>query len=102
MHDLKIYASMSDGSVMHYRDGDGNEIDAVLELPDGKWGAFEIKVGAHEIDDGAKSLLNMDTKIRNQDNGRPPEFLCVICGMTDAAYVREDGVYVLPPTVLGP
>jgi len=102
VHDLRVYAMMSEGKVMHYRDGDGNEIDAIVELPDGRWGAFEMKVGAHEIDEGAESLLKMDRKIRNQDNGRPSEFMCVICGMTNAAYVRDDGVYVLPPTVLGP
>lgn len=102
VHDLKVYARMSDGNVMHYRDGDGNEIDAVLELPNRRWGAFEIKTGAHEIEEGAKSLLGMDAKIRGQENGRPPVFMCVICGMTNAAYVRDDGVYVIPPTVLGP
>ena len=102
VHDLKTYAMLFDGNVMHYRDGDGNEIDAVVELPNGEWGAFEIKTGAHEIDEGAISLLKMDRKIRNQDNGRPPRFMCVICGMTNAAYVRDDGVYVVPPTVLRP
>lgn len=102
VHDLRAYAMMSEGKVMHYRDGEGNEIDAVVELPDGRWGAFEMKTGAHEIDEGAKSLLKMDGKIRNQENGRPPEFMCVLCGMTNAAYVRDDGIYVLPPTVLGP
>ena len=102
VHDLKVYAMMFDGKVMHYRDGEGHEIDAVLELPNGKWGAFEMKTGAHEIDEGAKSLLDMNRKIRNQENGRPPEFMCVICGMTNAAYLRDDGVYVVPPTVLGP
>lgn len=102
VHDLKVYATMHGGKVMHYRDGDGNEIDAVVEMPDGRWGAFEIKTGAHEIDAGAESLLKIDRKIRNQENGRPPEFLCVICGMTNAVYLREDGVYVIPPTVLGP
>ena len=102
VHDLKVYAAMYGGKVMHYRDGDGNEIDAVVEMPDGRWGAFEVKTGAHEIDVGAESLLKIDRKIRNQENGRSPEFLCVICGMTNAVYLREDGVYVIPPTVLGP
>ncbi len=102
VHDLKVYAMMSDGKVLHYRDGDDNEIDAIVELPDERWGAFEIKTGAGEIEDGARSLLKMDRKIRNQENGRPPTFMCVICGMTDVAYRRDDGVYVIPPTVLGP
>ncbi|MDY5872587.1 MAG: DUF4143 domain-containing protein [Candidatus Methanomethylophilaceae archaeon] len=102
VHDLKVYTMILGGKVMHYRDGDGNEIDAVVELSDGRWGAFEIKIGAHEIDNGARSLLKIDRKIRNQEHGRPPEFMCVICGMTNAAYVRDDGIYVLPPTSLRP
>ena len=32
----------------------------------------------------------------------PPKVLCVICGMTNMAYKREDGVFVVPITVLGP
>lgn len=102
VHDLKAYATVFDGKVTHYLDGNGNEIDAVVEHPDGRWGAFEIKTGAHEIDDGADSLLRIDNIVRNQENGRPPAFLCVICGMTNAAYRRDDGVYVIPPTALGP
>ncbi len=102
VHDLRVYAGVNDGKIWHYRDGDGNEIDAIVELPDGRWGAFEVKTGAHEIDEGADSLLGMDKKIRSQENGRPPVFMCVICGMTEAAYRRPDGVYVIPPTVLGP
>lgn len=102
IHDLKVYAMMSDGKILHYRDGDGDEIDAVIELPDNRWGAFEIKTGAHEIDDGAKSLLKIKKKIEKQDGGRSPAFMCVICGMTNAAYRRDDGIYVVPPTALGP
>ncbi len=44
----------------------------------------------------------MDSLIRNDPNGKPPEFLTVICGMSSAAYLREDGVYVVPITSLGP
>ncbi len=102
VHDLRAYAALFDGNVMHYRDGDGNEIDAVLELSNGRWGAFEMKTGAHEIDDGAESLLKINRKICGQANGRPPEFMCVVCAMTNAAYRRDDGVYVVPPTALGP
>ena len=32
----------------------------------------------------------------------PPKVLCVICGMTNMAYKRENGVYVVPITALGP
>ena len=100
--DLGIYAYVNGGKLLHYRDGKGREIDAVVEMPDGRWGAFEIKLGAGSIDDGAESLKRIDTMIRDDPNGRPPEFLAVICGMSSAAYMREDGVYVIPITSLGP
>ena len=63
VHDLKVYATMSEGKMMHYCDGDGNEIDAVVEMPDGRWGAFEVKTGAHEIDESAESLLNSNSRV---------------------------------------
>jgi len=100
--DLQVYAYVNGGKLYHYRDGKGREIDAVVELPDGRWGAFEIKLGADSIDEGADSLKKICSMIRDDPKGRPPEFLAVICGMSSAAYMREDGVYVLPITSLGP
>ena len=32
--------------------------------------------------------------------GTAPSVLCVICGMTNMAYTREDGVVVIPITAL--
>ena len=61
-----------------------------------------IEIGAGEIDDGAESLKTIESLIRDDPNGRLPEFLAVICGMASAAYQREDGVYVIPLTSLGP
>lgn len=46
-HDLKIYANRIDANLFHFRDEKGNEADAIVELPDGRWGAFEIKLGAN-------------------------------------------------------
>ena len=51
---------------------------------------------------GAESLKAMDNLIRNNPNGRSPEFMAVICGMSSVAYRREDGIYVMPITSLGP
>jgi len=100
--DLQIYAYVNGGKLNHYRDGKGREIDAVVEMPDGRWGAFEIKLGASKIDEGAENLKKISELIRNDPKGRPPEFLAVICGLSSAAYMREDGVYVIPITSLGP
>ncbi len=97
--DLQIYASALGGTLGHYRDGDGREIDAVVELPDGRWGAFEIKLTPAGIEDGAENLLRIRSYIEKK-GGRVPSVLCVICGTAEEAKLRADGVYVVPITRL--
>jgi predicted AAA+ superfamily ATPase len=99
-HDLEIYAEHLGGKLYHYRDNSNNEIDAVVELPDGRWGAFEIKLGFNQVDKAAKNLLRLKKKFESE--GRSPSVLCVICGMSVAAFKRPDGVFVVPITRLGP
>ncbi len=98
--DLKIYAESFGASLYHYQDYQNREIDAVIELPDGQWCAFEIKLGANQIDSAAESLLSIRKSIENDPKGKPPAVLCVLCGLTNAAYQRPDGVYVIPITAL--
>ncbi len=98
--DLKIYADCFDASVYHYQDYNGKEIDAVIELNDGNWAAFEIKLGANQIDAAAKSLISIRDDIAKEEGGKPPKVLGVICGLSNAAYKRPDGVYVVPITAL--
>ena len=76
-----------------------NEIDSVIELADGSWCAFEIKLGANQIDNAANNLVNVSNKIK-ENGGIPPKVMCVICGLSNAAYKRCDGVYVIPITAL--
>jgi predicted AAA+ superfamily ATPase len=97
--DLKIYAQSFDANVYHYQDYLNREIDAVIELPDGRWSAFEMKLGANQVDKAAASLINIRDSI-GKDGGKVPSVLCVICGMSNAAYVRPDGVVVIPITAL--
>ena len=98
--DLKIYAESFGASLYHYQDYDNKEIDAVIELKNGEWCAFEIKLGANQIDDAAKSLLNINNRIRKDPKGKPAKILCVLCGLSNAAYKRQDGVFVVPITAL--
>ena len=86
MHTMSLYES-------------GDSIGTAIQLPDGRWGAFEIKLGMNQVDEAAEKLIASTEKIRN-DNGRVPEFLCVIVGLSSYAYRREDGVYVVPITAL--
>lgn len=97
--DLKIYAESFGAELYHYQDYKEREIDAVIELSDGNWCAFEIKLGANQIDDAAAGLLSLRDEIE-KEKGKIPAVLCVICGLSNAAYQREDGVYVVPITAL--
>ncbi len=97
--DLKIYAQSFNANVYHYMDYSNNEIDAVIELEDGRWCAFEIKLGANQIDDAAEKLIKIRDAIVNS-GGIAPSVLCVISGLSNAAYQRPDGVFVVPITAL--
>ena len=100
--DLKIYAESFGAKVYHYQDYQNREIDAVVELNDGSWCAFEIKLGANQIDESADNLIKIRDEIKEDPKGIPPKSLCVICGMSNAAYQRPDGVFVVPITALKP
>lgn len=98
--DLRIYAESFGANLYHYQDYRNREIDAVIELADGEWCAFEIKLGANQIDTAAENLLKLKNDIKKEQGGKPPKVLCVLCGMSNAAYCRSDGVYVVPITAL--
>lgn len=98
--DMKIYAESFGGKLYHYQDYEGKEIDAVVEMPDGSWTAFEIKLGANQIESAAQELIALSGSISKEKDGIPPSVLCVVCGMSNAAYRREDGVFVVPITAL--
>ncbi|MCR5660805.1 MAG: DUF4143 domain-containing protein [bacterium] len=98
--DLRIYAESFHANLFHYQDYKNREIDAVIELDDGRWCAFEIKLGANQIDKAAAELISIRDSIAGNKNSIPPSVLCVICGMSNAAYRRPDGVYVVPITAL--
>ena len=97
--DLKIYAEAFGAQLFHYQDYTNKEIDAVIELKDGRWCAFEIKLGANQIDKAAENLIEIRNKII-EEGGKAPSVMCVICGLSNAAYIRPDGVFVVPITSL--
>jgi hypothetical protein len=79
---------------LHYRDNKGLEVDAVVELADGRWAAFEIKLGQAAIDQGAAALLKFRDVVDVERRGKPA-VLGVITG-TGFGYVRDDGIAVIP------
>ena len=97
--DLLTYVEAFNAKLYHYQDYNNNEIDAVIELEDGSWCGVTIKLGANQIEDAAQNLIKINNLIA-KNGGKKAKSLCVICGLTNAAYKREDGVYVVPITSL--
>lgn len=100
VRDLRVYAQSADASVYHYRDNTGLEVDAIVEAADGRWAAFEIKLGPGHIEAGAASLSKFAERVDTTKSGEPSA-LAVIVG-TGYGYTREDGIGVIPIGALGP
>ncbi|GEP40384.1 ATPase AAA [Nocardioides psychrotolerans] len=100
VRDIRTYAQRLGGSVHHWRDQNQNEVDVVVTLPDGRWGAFEVKMNPADSDKAAAALLSFAEKVDHSKVGRPTA-LGVITS-TGFAYRRPDGVTVLPIGTLGP
>jgi predicted AAA+ superfamily ATPase len=98
--DLCVYSTPLDGTVYHYRDSNGLEVDAVIELPDGRWGAVEVKMGSFEFDKAADSLLALKDLVGGERGD--PSFLMILSASGGYAYPRGDGTVVVPIDCLGP
>ncbi len=94
VRDLRVLSQPLGGSVLHYRDNKGLEVDAIVELADGRWAAFEIKLGQTAIDQAATSLSKFRDVVDIERRGEPA-VLGVITA-TGYGYVRDDGIAVIP------
>lgn len=98
IRDLRIYIEYLGGRLYHFHNNNtGEEVDAIVELRDGTYGAIEVKLGVGKIDEAANNLLKFSKQC-----SIPPKFLCVISGLIEYAYQRPDKVYVIPITALKP
>ena len=101
IRDLRVYSSSMGGTLSYYHDSTDLEADAVLHLNDGRYAIIEFKLGAHQIDEGAKHLCEIERLIEKYNREekqtplRKPSLKIVITG-TQYGYRRPDGVYVVP------
>lgn len=100
VRDLRIYVQPIGGQLSHWRDNNQHEVDIIITLDDGRWGALEIKMNPDAVDAAAASLLRFKDKVDTAKTGAPA-FLAVVTTRS-AALRRGDGVHVLPVASLGP
>jgi predicted AAA+ superfamily ATPase len=100
VHDLMVFAARLGGDVRHYRDSNGHEIDAVVTLRDGRWGAVEVKLGGGQLAAGAASVARTLDQIDLEAVGEP-SFRLVITG-TGPTMTMADGTVTCPLTALAP
>ncbi|MCL2889579.1 MAG: DUF4143 domain-containing protein [Eggerthellaceae bacterium] len=95
MRDLRVYSSALGGSVFHFRDRNGFEVDAIVQLYDGSWAAVEVKLGGQSrIDKACEHLLQFEKRIDAEKMGKPAFMMVLTAG--EFAYRRSDGVFVVP------
>ena len=107
LRDLRVYTSAMqltpDPRIHYYSDADGLEVDVIIELPDGRWAAFEIKLSEEKVPQAEKSLLRLRDKVAANPaaHNREPAFMAVLVGKATFARQTPQGVYVIPLTSLG-
>ena len=96
VRDLRVYAEANNGDVFHYRDKSGLECDTVVHLRNGSYGLIEIKLGGDTlIAEGAANLNTLAEKI-DTTKMKKPSFKMVLTAVGQYAYIRTDGVMVVP------
>lgn len=97
IHDLTVMVEALGGRLYHFRDSNGYEIDAILQLYDGRWAAVEVKLGYGHVSQGISRLAKAVTQI---DADREPAFMAVISG-TGMSFTDTNGVVTFPHLALG-
>ncbi len=100
VRDLRIYSQAIGGTVSHYRDSSGLEVDAIVEARDGLWLAIEVKLGGQrQIEEAARELTKFVSRIDTARCGDPAALVIIVA--SGYAYTRRDGIQVVPITTLG-
>jgi hypothetical protein len=94
---VRVYAQAAGASTSHLRLNDGSrEIDLIVERPDQRVVAFEVKLAATVHDDDVRHLLWLRDRIG-------PDLLdAAVITTGSQAYRRKDGIAVIPAGLLGP
>lgn len=98
VHELRVYADSIDAKVKHYRDKDGLECDAIIELKNGKVGFCEIKLGGDDlIKEGVMSLAALSKKLDRPDL---VVFRMIVTAFGPCVRRKNDGIWIVPVNCL--
>ena len=100
VRDVRIHAQASDASVYNYRSSTDLEVDAIVDADDGRWAAIEVKLGQHDVDAAAATLLRFADKIDTAKSGKRA-MLPVITGI-GYGYQPPSGVALILAGALAP
>lgn len=99
VRDLAIYSDCIGAELKHYRDSAGQEVDAIVQMPNGEYGAIEIKIASDKnIKEGINSLSSFENKMK-KNNLKTPLFKMVLTSH-GLCYRNSDGVLVVPINML--
>ncbi len=94
---VRVYAAQSEARVKDLRTARGRqEVDLIVERADGSVVAIEVKLARDVSDGDVRHLKWLKTKLGDQVLDQ------VVLTTGPTAYRREDGVAVVPATLLGP
>ncbi len=95
VRDLRVYAQTLGGDVYHYRDETGLEVDAIIELRNGKWLACEIKLGGSGyIAEGIENTIKLRNKLEKAKLDDMAG-LCVITAGKESYTDKASGVHII-------
>ncbi len=94
---VRVYAQQAEATVKHLRTARGErEIDLIVERPDGRVVAIEVKLARDVSDGDVRHLRWLEGKLGD-------DLLDAVVLTTGAeAYRRRDGIAVVPAALLGP
>jgi len=94
---VRVFAQKAEARVGHLRlHGGRHEVDLIVERPDGKVLAIEVKLSAAVRDDDVENLKWLREQIG------PTLVDSIVINTGPEAYRRKDGIAVVPAALLGP
>ena len=94
IRDLRIHAQPLGGTVYHDRDDSGLEVEAIVELGDGRWSALVVTLGGtSNVEKASASLRALRSKF-SEPRARRLSTLNVVTAGAES-YTRLDGVSVI-------